>query len=85
MAKKISWAKIHGELFVPGIGNMKSTLPPDNKTFKGGFSMTFDVEGLRCKAGAIEFLIPSASVQLAVVEPEKAAPATPAPDKKSGS
>ena len=39
MSKKVSYAQLHAGFFVPGYGNFKETLPPDNKTLKN-FAMT---------------------------------------------
>lgn len=34
MNKKVIYAKLYEGFFVPGTGNLKDTLPPDNKTLR---------------------------------------------------
>lgn len=79
MAKRVTYAKLHDGFFIPAIGNMKDTLPPDNKTLKG-FKMT--LEGSESEYGpgslvlswldgagkAVTYVIGSATVKGALVE-----------------
>lgn len=44
MAKKITYAKLHDGFFIPGVGNMKDTLPPDNKSLPE-FNMVLEDNG----------------------------------------
>lgn len=44
MNRKVIYAKLYEGFFVPGTGNLKDTLPPDNKTLKD-LSMEQDDSG----------------------------------------
>jgi hypothetical protein len=69
----VTWAKVHAPLFIPGVGNLKETLPPDNKTLPE-FRMSLRDDGslmLSWKAGTQtkRFVIGAASVLSAMLEP----------------
>ena len=44
MSNKVVYAKLHAGLFVPDLGNLADTLPPQNKTLKN-LSMTKQEDG----------------------------------------
>lgn len=39
MPRKVTYAKLHAGVFIPGVGNLADTLPPQSKTLQG-FTMT---------------------------------------------
>ncbi len=69
--RKVIYAKLHADLFVPGVGTLGSTLPPPSKSVK--LEMETDFITLFCKAGNVEFTHPCASIQVMVhpSEPNK--------------
>lgn len=68
MSKKVTYAKLHDELFLPGgVGNLGKVLPSQGKTVRGdGLKMTYDSDGLHVSANGINCLIPPASVFMVV-------------------
>lgn len=74
-ARKVKYAKFHGEIFVPDVGSLQNTLPSKTKNYPG-LNMYWETDGLhvkltaRKKVGNIEvpytteILVPSASVLL---------------------
>lgn len=80
MSNKVVYAKLHATFFIPGEGNMKDTLPPQDKTLKnlemtylegGSLLMTWDSKP-GTKQVRKRFVIGAASVfcaQLADEEP----------------
>jgi hypothetical protein len=44
MSNKVVYAKLHAGVFIPGVGNLADTLPPQNKTLKN-LSMTKQDDG----------------------------------------
>lgn len=69
MAKKVTYAKLHGEVFAPGLGNLGSVLPPQSKRIPG-FEMEYDADGLKVTSKGVKFLVPPSSVLLVVFAPE---------------
>lgn len=69
MNRKVSYMRLHANLYVPGIGEMGSVLPNPSKTFKD-FSVTKIDDGFIILANNIEIWVASANVVLAVLAPE---------------
>lgn len=71
--RKVTYAKTHADIFIPGIGSLTQTLPPANKNI--ALEMFFTPDGLFIKAGfmgrSAEVIIPHANVALAVLGPEE--------------
>lgn len=44
MSKRVVYAKLHDGFFIPSVGNMKDTLPPDSKTLSD-FNMYLQENG----------------------------------------
>lgn len=76
MSRKVIYAKVHLEVFIPEIGTLGSVLPPQNKVLPS-LEMYYDGnEGLlitcKTKAGkTVSAIIPPSSVALLQVEPTK--------------
>lgn len=64
--QRVTYAKLHASFFIPGLGELKNTLPPDNKTFVGFCMWRSDVGGLILeasgKSGSVVAEIPSANI-----------------------
>jgi len=44
MSQKVTYAKLHAGVFIPGVGNLADTLPPLGKTLQN-FTMTKQEDG----------------------------------------
>lgn len=72
LGRKIKYVKLHGgDAFIPGIGGLGSTLPPQNKALN--MVMTHTREGVHVNVlnGKSEAIIPWANIQLAAYLPEE--------------
>lgn len=70
MSRKVTWAKFHQGLFIPGAGTIGDTLPSSSKTLK--LEMFHTAEGLQVFCNNVEAVVPWANVILAVLAPEAA-------------
>lgn len=68
-ARKVTYAKLHGTAFVPGVGHLGDSLPPTTKSIP--LEMTATEEGLNIKVKGVECMIPLTNVQLMVFAPEE--------------
>lgn len=75
--ERVKWAKLHSTIFIPGVGNLKDTLPPDNKTLPE-FAMTRLINGdivlswKDIRSGSIErYVLGAASVLAAMLDAVK--------------
>lgn len=67
----VTYAKLHGgDAFIPGMGNVGSTLPPTNKAWDLKMYYTPDGLKLSVSGGKIEAMVPLANIQLVVFAPE---------------
>lgn len=64
----VKYAKVHEEIFIPGLGSLGTTLPSQSKTVKD-LNMYTAVDGLVVKSGSYEVLIPFANVVLMSLAP----------------
>lgn len=67
MSRPVKYAKVHQDLFAPGIITTGNTLPPVNKHVPG-LKMTLEQEGLLISTSAGDVLVPIANVVLMVFE-----------------
>lgn len=71
--RKVKYVKLHTTLFVPGFGQLDTTLPPLNKACD--LHMTYQPEGIFAivtgQNGKIDLVIPWGTVQGAVLFPEE--------------
>lgn len=80
MAKQVRYAYLHNGIFIPGVGNLKETLPPDNKTLKNFQMAKLDDGNLEltwfdpATASNRRVEIGAANVKLIDYAPEKVAP-----------
>lgn len=74
MNRKVTYARLHTEAYVPGTGSIGTVLPPSGKTLDN-LSMSATDSGLLVefsfKAVKHEILIPSANVVLMTLAPEE--------------
>lgn len=74
--RKVTYAKIHGDLFIPGLGGLGSTLPSQSKTvnLQMSYGQNEDgAEGLFLVANVnFEIFVPASSVLLVVYAPREA-------------
>lgn len=67
MSRKVTYARFHQNLYVPGAGELGTVFPPNTKTLEN-LSMTAEKEGLYIsfiyKALKTELLIPLANVSI---------------------
>lgn len=88
--RKVTYAKLHDSFFIPGasVGNMKDTLPPDNKTLPnfdmqyieetGALLLSWDGVGVGGKPVKKQYIIGAATVKCAQLEDLQPTPvATP--------
>lgn len=71
--KKVSYAKTHSDIFIPGIGSLTQTLPPQTRNVH--LDMFQSVNGLLLKASfqgvKAQAVIPYANVVLMVLDPSE--------------
>jgi hypothetical protein len=66
---RVLYAKLHAPTFLPGIGQIKDTLPPDNS--KAKCAMYVGEQGIELKfENGREGLVPFANVQIMEVKSE---------------
>lgn len=79
MNKKVTYARFHQSVYVPGLGELGTVLPPQHKTLDN-VTMTSTDHGLHVTSGlkgrGVEFLIPSANIVIMVLAPETTQAAT---------
>lgn len=66
MAKIVKYAKVHQDIFAPGVGTFGNTLPPSNKHIPG-LKMSLEEEGLLLSTPQGDILVPHANVVLMVL------------------
>lgn len=67
--RKVTYAKFHQSLFIPGIGTLGDSLPSPVKAFDT--SMETSAEGLYIKINTAEAIVPWANVVLAKLAAEE--------------
>ncbi len=72
----VTYVKCHATLFIPGAGNLDSTLPPKSRTVPCEMKTT--EAGVYTKIGATEFVVPYANIIVLQLGPEE----SKAPAKK---
>lgn len=79
MSRKVTYAKLHHPLFIPGIGELGSVFPPQSKTLSGlsmevdenlNLTLSFKHTGVEREAG-----VPAATVAGVLYAPKPQAPA----------
>ncbi len=70
---KVIYAKLHVSPFIPGLGGLKDTLPPDNKVIPNlAIELLEDKSILLTWGTNSRAIIPSANIVIAVLAPEEA-------------
>lgn len=69
--RKITYVKLHQAAFLPGVGEINSTLPAPNKSHK--LDMFHTEEGVLLQINGKEALIPWPNVVIAALAPEEKA------------
>jgi len=69
-SRSVTYAKLHVDAFIPGVGSLGTTLPAPNKTVS--LRMRYADQGLYVTANNREVLFPPGSVALVVFEQEGA-------------
>lgn len=72
---KVKFLQMHTDLFVPGLGSLKNTLPPDNKTIPGLVMTWLDSGAVRLDWGNTgkavnSAIIAAANIKVVVLEQE---------------
>lgn len=67
--RTVVYAKVHQDIFVPGLGGLGVTLPPQNKTLN--LKMFWEDGALLLVANGREIIVPQGNIVLAVLGPKE--------------
>lgn len=69
MNRKLKFVQTHTVLFIPNLGQFKTSLTPDSKEFPG-MSLEYSADGIVGKYKGVSFIIPLANVVCAIFADE---------------